>query len=258
VTSEGPVEAAIVVGADGVGGVVRKALGLGAGALRAQVLELDTEPVTSDRDRTLIHFDASDRFTGYAWDFPTVVDGENLVCRGVYWLKLGGVELDIHALLAGRLARMGLDIDRYKKKRFAERGYDPSEKLTDGALMLAGEAAGIDPVSGEGIAQAIEYGALAGRFLAGVLASGQACVDGWTREVDRSRLARDLRIRRAVMGLFYGERRAAVERFVLDCPEFLHVGCQHFAAQRYHRAKLAWALARAAAAYVGMEVFGVT
>jgi flavin-dependent dehydrogenase len=249
-TDEGPMEAAVVVGADGVGSLVRKALGLGGGKLRAQVLELDTEPVPGERDRALLHFDFSDRrLTGYAWDFPTVVGGEALVCRGVYWLRLGGADVDLHALLAARLARMGLDVDRYKNKRFAERGYDPPERLASGPLMLVGEAAGIDPVSGEGIAQAIEYGALAGRFLASTLASGTTRVDGWTREVERSRLARDLRIRRAFMDLFYGDRRPAVERFVLDCPEFLHVGCQHFAAQSYDRGKLAWALVRGALAY---------
>jgi len=54
-----------------VGSLVRKALGLGGGKLRAQVLELDTEPVPGERDRALLHFDFSDRMlTGYAWDFP--------------------------------------------------------------------------------------------------------------------------------------------------------------------------------------------
>ena len=64
--------------------------------------------------------------------------------------------------------------------------------------MLAGEAAGIDPVTGEGIAQAIEYGVLAGEFLARTLAaspSGPVDVSRWHGVVARSRLARDLRIR---------------------------------------------------------------
>src|SRR5262249_53338784 len=80
-TSAGPIEARIVVGADGVGSAVRKAMGLSAGTLRAQVLELDTEMVVSDRDRRLLHFDVSQGdLDGYAWDFPTLVSGEPLVC----------------------------------------------------------------------------------------------------------------------------------------------------------------------------------
>ena len=60
-TSAGPLRARVVVGCDGVGSVVRKALGRGAGRLRAQVVEVDTQPVPGDRERTLLHFDATDR-----------------------------------------------------------------------------------------------------------------------------------------------------------------------------------------------------
>src|ERR1019366_5909732 len=155
VSSKHTFSAALVIGADGVGGVVRKAMGHGAGKHRAQVLEVDTEPVAGDHDRRTLHFDASDReLSGYYWDFPTVVDGRELVCRGIYHLKVDDAPMDIHARFGERLARMGLKIDDYKNKRFAERGFDPDLSLVDGALILVGEAAGVDPVSGEGIAQA--------------------------------------------------------------------------------------------------------
>jgi hypothetical protein len=50
----------------------------------------------------------------------------------------------------------------------------------------------------------------------------------------RSRLARDLRIRSRFLRLYYGPYRRDLERFVLECPEALFVGAQHFAAQRSH------------------------
>ena len=74
-TESGAFNARAIVGADGVGSIVRRALALPKSRLLAQVIELDTEPVDSDRDRDIIHFDLADRdFTGYAWDFPTVVE----------------------------------------------------------------------------------------------------------------------------------------------------------------------------------------
>ena len=242
-TSEGEIFAGLVVGADGVGSVVRKAMGLSPGALRAQVLELDTEPVEGDRPRDLLHFDAEDHaLDGYAWDFPTIVDGQGLVCRGVYWLKRPGRDgKELHDLLGARLRAMGLDIARYKNKRFAERGLDPLEVVARGPMMLVGEAAGIDPVTGEGIAQAIEFGALAGRFIA-----ERRPPEAWNRVFFRSRLGGDLRIRRRFVDLFYGPPRAALESFLLDCPEMSYVGCQHFAGRKHDAWKLVRVFARGA------------
>jgi menaquinone-9 beta-reductase len=222
----------IVVGADGMGSLVRKAMGLGQGALRAQVLELDTEPVAADRARDLVHFDASDRrFSGYYWDFPTRVDGRDLVCRGMYHLKAGGddAEIDLHQRFGERLDAMGLSIDSYKNKRFAERGLADAEPLTKGPLALVGEAAGIDPVTGEGIAQAIEYGALAGPFLADVT-RGKTRLADWTSHLRRSRLGVDLRIRRRLVHTFFGPSRPAVERMLVKNPAAVRAGCRHFGA----------------------------
>jgi flavin-dependent dehydrogenase len=228
-SSAGTFEAPIVIGCDGVGSVVRKTIGLGIGRLRAQVLELDTEPIESDRERGLIHFDATDRtLPGYTWDFPTTVGGRDLVCRGIYHLKMADEQLDLGAMLGERMAKMGLDIAKYKNKRFAERGLEPAETLARGPLMLAGEAAGIDPVTGEGIAQAIEYGSLVGPHVALAL-SGDVSVESWTDRMKRSRLGRDLRIREAFVREFYGARRPDLER-VLTKESFIHAGCCHFGA----------------------------
>lgn len=261
-TAQGTLRARVVIGCDGVGSLVRKKMGLGSGRLRAQVVEVDTEAAPGDRDRSLLVFDSSDRsLSGYAWDFPTIVDGKPLVCRGVYRLKIDGDErddgVDVATKLDARLRAQGLDPSRCKNKRYAERGFEPASRVAAGALMLAGEAAGIDPVTGEGIAQAIEYGVLAGRFVAGALAQAGAAgvsVDGWGRQLARSRLARDLRLRAGFVGLFYGPARLDVERFLLESSNALHVGCQHFAARPYDWLKLADVIARGAARLFGRRV----
>jgi flavin-dependent dehydrogenase len=253
-TSAGEIRAKVVVGADGVGSVIRKGMGLSAGAMRAQVLEVDTEPVAGERPRTHLHFDASDRsLPGYTWDFPTLVDGRKMVCRGIYHLRVGGEDFDLQASFAARLARMGIDLASCKNKRYAERGFDPAERLVERRSILVGEAAGIDPVTGEGIAQAIEFGALAGEFVARTL-RGDAALGDWTRSVRRSRLSHDLRIRRRFAALFYGSARPDVERWFVSTPDALHVGCEHFAALPYDRAKLATALAKGAVASLAWGV----
>ncbi len=260
-TSDGEIRARAVVGCDGVGSVVRKALGIGLGRSRAQVVEVDTEPVASDNDRALLHFDASDRcLLGYAWDFPTVVGGRPLVCRGIYRLKpergaTAAGELPIGEVLAERLRRLGIDPARCENKHYAERGYEPASSIAEGSIMLAGEAAGVDLATGEGIAQAIEYGVLAGRFLVTRIRetpAGPLALGDWTDRMARSRLARDLRVRAVFMRLFFGPARTETERLFTKSSDVLHVGCQHFAAQPRDWPKLAKVIARSIATIVPM------
>lgn len=223
VTALGELRAAAVVGADGVGSVVRR----GAFALpqaRAQVLEIDTERVPQDGPEDAVHFDLADPgFAGYFWDFPTPIDGKIHASRGVYVLKAPGETVDLDALLDARLRRIGLRLADHPKKRYGERGFPLEGPLSDAHTMLVGEAAGIDPVTGEGIAQAIEYGVLAGEFLA----AGHP-LPGWTSVLRRSRLGRDLRVRALALRPFYGAARVRALRLLQERPELLDAAARHF------------------------------
>lgn len=224
--ADGTVEARAVVGAEGVGGVVRRAMGLGGGTLRAQVIECDTEPVVGDPPRNTILFDASDRtLGGYAWDFPTLVDGQERVCRGVYVIRPLGQE-NVHERLRVYLERRGLRMEDYRLKPFGERGFEPNGPLSVPRALLVGEAAGIDIATGEGIAQAIHYGALAGPYLAHALRSGDLGFADWRRVVERSTLGVNLFFRLMMYRSFYPERerterslrrnRALMDLFALE------------------------------------------
>jgi flavin-dependent dehydrogenase len=227
-TDAGPIEARCAVGADGVAGAVRRLIGLPRGALRAQVAELDTEAAPADLPRDTIVFDFAARdLRGYAWDFPTLVGSRELVCRGVYAL---GVAADSpRDRLAAYLAARGLDLARHQLKQFAERGFEPGADIARPRVLLVGEAAGIDIATGEGIGQAIEYGALAGGYLASALAADRLDFTDWRRTVDRHHLGWQLRIRHAAHRAFYGRGRARLERMLPRLGELLRAGVQDFA-----------------------------
>lgn len=230
-TTQGRLKARVLIGADGVGSVVRRNLGFISTRYLAQALELDTEHVDGDLPRDVILFDFTRTdLPGYYWDFPTLVDGREMMCRGVYLLKRDGETspVNIQAVLAEELDARGLRLRDYRQKRFAERGFEPHRPISADRVLLVGEAAGIDPVSGEGIAQAIQYGATAGRYLGEKLAEGRLGFEDWSGVVGRARVGLDLRARTAGVDLFYGQRRAAIERYVLRYPEFLQVGMRYF------------------------------
>lgn len=256
-SERGAFRARVVVGADGVTSIVRRALGFAKARHRAQALEVDTEPVESDFARDLMLFDVSHRdLTGYYWDFPTIVDGRDLVCRGVYLLNVGRPRrrVEIQDVLASELEQRGLELARCRKKRFAERGFDWHVPASRPRALLVGEAAGIDPLTGEGIAQAIQYGATAGRYLAGKLGANELEFADWSKAVRSSKVGHDLIARTVATELFHGAPRSAIERYVLDTPDFVRVGLQHFAGKPWSRAALVRATWRALARTAGWFV----
>jgi len=233
-TDRGPLEADVVVGADGVRSVVRAALGLPRGAVRAQAVEVDTPEVSGDPPRNALRFDLSDvRYPGYAWDFPTVVDGAPMTCRGIYRLRVpGDRDLDAGELLDGHLTRIGLDPGAAgTRRRYSERAWEPHRPYARPGVLLVGEAAGIDGATGEGIAQAIQYGDLAARYLAERLPRNARDFADWSRRVGWSTLGIDLRLRRALLPGLYGAHREAAGRIVVEAPDLLHVLMTKFAGQ---------------------------
>jgi flavin-dependent dehydrogenase len=253
-TSAGALSARAVVGADGVGSAVRRALGFPRAAFHAQAVEVDTLPAPGDPPPSLLSFDVSDASVpGYAWDFPTLLGGRLHVCRGVYILTRGlgaggGARRadeghpDVGALLGARLAARGLEpIGGHK--RFAERGFAFGSPLAVERVLLVGEAAGIDPVLGEGIPQAIFYGHTAARYLARAHAAGDYRFGDWRKEALGARVGVDLRIRAAAAPLIYGRARPIFERWLVRSRALARAGASYFAGERVPRG----ALLRAAA-----------
>jgi flavin-dependent dehydrogenase len=221
----------VLVGADGVGSFVRRWLGLPFGRLRARVVEVDTDRLPRDPPPDVLHFDVSNRdIAGYAWDFPTPLEGGVRMSRGVYALELGdGEPPDVQALLETRLREMGLDPDAHHMKKMVERGFQPHYPFSSRRILLVGEAAGVDPFTGEGIAEAIQYGALAGPYLAGKLAVNDLSLGDWRTHFLRSSVGVDLFLRRWGAFLCFRIARRPVEGLFVRFPRILDITTGLFA-----------------------------
>jgi flavin-dependent dehydrogenase len=225
-------QARALVGADGVAGIVRRKTGFPRGELRAQVVELDTPGTARDLPRDTAVFDFEDiALRGYAWDFPTIVAGEPLMCRGAYVLHDGHRHDpgEPRVRVAAYLASRGLDVAHFTLKQFAERGFEPRAEIARPRVLLVGECAGIDIATGEGIGQAIEYGAVAGPYLARALARDDLGFTDWRRTIQRHHLGFQLAIRHGCYRAFYGHRRASISRIVPQITSLITVGVQDFA-----------------------------
>jgi menaquinone-9 beta-reductase len=224
-------EGRVLVGADGLGSFVRRWLGLSFAPLKARVVEVDSERVKGDPPPSVLHFDVSHRrLNGYTWDFPTPLEGQVRMSRGVYGLVFPGDDPpDVAGLLDRRLERLGLDPGAHRKRQMMERGFEAHQPFSRGRVLLVGEAAGVDPITGEGIAEAIQYGAVAGAYLAEKIHRSHPDFTDWRRHLLRSPVGADLILRRWGASLCFRHARRPVELLFAHVPWILDVAAGLFA-----------------------------
>jgi len=201
--------APVVVGADGSGSVVRRALVSGGEGAVARAVMCDV-PVAETRwdghAARRYEFDFTSCATGlrgYRWTFPCVIDGAPHANVGVYALPpVDGARLQ--AELAAQLARIGARPRAWKA--FPIRTYAPGARVAAPRALLVGDAAGCDALMGEGISFALEYGMLAADAILAARASEDWSFRRYTRAVERGPLGRKLRHLHLGARLFYGPR----------------------------------------------------
>ena len=198
----------VVVGADGSGSLVRRAL-VGASGLTARAVMCDV-PVAATSwtgyAGRRYDFDFSACRTGlrgYRWAFPCVIDGVPHANVGVYALPPAcGTRLRTE--LAAELARLGAAPAAWKA--FPIHAYVGAPHLTAPHALLVGDAAGADPLMGEGISFALEYGLLAAEAICEAHGTGDWSFRGYARAVERGPLGRKLHRLGLATRLFYGPR----------------------------------------------------
>jgi menaquinone-9 beta-reductase len=99
---------------------------------------------------------------GYYWAFPTRDRGEPLVSRGFY-PAAGLPAVRAREALERRLVAHGVDPAAVPFQAWPARLFEVGTVTCAPGVLAAGDAAGVDPVLGEGISQSLEYGLLAAR-----------------------------------------------------------------------------------------------
>lgn len=211
VTGErGTYTAPFVVGADGSGSVVRRSLfpsERGRAAIgRAVMADIAIENGCRWDGHAHARYDFDFRavaagLRGYAWAFPCLIDGRPHVNAGVYSRRAAGSGADLVALLAAlqrelggaRVRHQGAPIRCWARAPFAAAN-----------VLLVGDAAGVEPLMGEGISFAFEYGRWAADEIARAVARDDTAMAGAEARFRHSWVGRKLRRLDQAATMFYG------------------------------------------------------
>jgi geranylgeranyl reductase family protein len=158
-----PVEVDALVGADGANGITAKALGLGGDIVNGVALEgnLPYERLPDDAWRGTLVLELATLPGGYGWIFPK---GDH-VNVGVGGWGSEGPRLRAH--LKTLCDHYGIRLDELTNLRGHRLPMRrPETKLAVGRAVVVGDAAGVlDPVSGDGIYEALVTGKLAAEHI---------------------------------------------------------------------------------------------
>jgi flavin-dependent dehydrogenase len=105
--------------------------------------------------------------------------------------------------LRSGLAHWGVELPARGAKGWPVYGYEPGTPIAAPRLLTIGDAAGIDALTGEGIAVAMEQAILAGDAIADALRSGALGFEHFSAKVRRAVVGRELALDRRLARLLY-------------------------------------------------------
>lgn len=205
-STAGAFRARAVVGADGSKGLARRLLNGPSQSRRvARLLEVLT-PAQQEAPQFVERYAVFD-FTpvqadlqGYTWDFPSLVDGQPRHNRGIYDARTAPwrPRARLPDLLAESLAVWGDDPGSAKLEGHPIHTFSPRNRFAAPRLLLVGDAAGADPLFGEGIAPALHYGQVAAQVLQDGFHRSDLSFQSYRRRLLTSALGRYLLLRWAI------------------------------------------------------------
>ncbi|MEN8241922.1 MAG: NAD(P)/FAD-dependent oxidoreductase [Chloroflexota bacterium] len=213
-TDQGEFHAQVVIGADGSNGTTRRSIFPNTPGSRARVLEVitpGTDQSASRHSDTEAFFDflpVPHGIAGYVWDFPTQVGGLPMRCWGIYDANLfpGKHRPPLKEILYTEMGNHGFDPSTLKLEGHPILWFTPDNCFSSRRVLLVGDAAGVDPLFGEGISFALGYGKIAADAIIAAFKDQRFDFKSYKRRVLRSPLGRALTARWLVANFIYSFR----------------------------------------------------
>lgn len=186
--------ARVVIGADGVGSVVRKHL---RGTVPMRPHRLFTQEIAARLPDDAMLYDFTPMLAGlrgYLWIFPLRGDCANVGLMHYPSTQRAGAQL--RQVLADGLRRHGIELPERGARGWPVWGYDPGAPVAAPRLLTVGDAAGIDALTGEGISVALEQALIAGDAAADALRTGDFAFAGYAHALRAAAVGRELALDR--------------------------------------------------------------
>lgn len=168
-TEKGLFRTKVLVAADGSRSFIRRKLkwpGASHVARLMEVLTPEDAAVTPEFREGIAVFDftpMTEGLQGYYWDFPSFIDGKPYMNRGLFDSRArpDRSKADLKQILRHELAHRDRELEDYKLKGHPIRWWSRENQFSMPRILLVGDAAGADPLVGEGISFALGYGEVA-------------------------------------------------------------------------------------------------
>jgi flavin-dependent dehydrogenase len=204
-------QARVLVGADGVHSLVRGRLNGKEKPRLARVLEVLTpeeagrHPLFKEKAALFDFTRLPEGLQGYYWEFPSWVKGRGVMNRGVFDSRTcrRRPKTDLKGYLEKRLKAEGRSLTDFPLKAHPIHPYDRRTRISGPRTILVGDAAGVDPLMGEGISFALAYGEPAAQAIQEAFARQDFSFADYRRRLEQTPLFRHLLFRRWVARIVY-------------------------------------------------------
>jgi menaquinone-9 beta-reductase len=209
-TSKNEYLSKIIIGADGANSTVRRLLGLRRGqrimiAIETFVPLSQTE--IPDFSGNMAIFDLSITswgVPGYCWVFPTVPQDPPVVSLGI---MAAPFQKDEKFPLKGSFNRWlgdhGIDVHRFEQESHPLLRYEPQASCSQHRVLFTGDAAGVDPLFGEGISSALALGVIAAQTAIDAIKTNDFSFSTYDKRIRSSSIGRTMRRRRLLARRLY-------------------------------------------------------
>jgi flavin-dependent dehydrogenase len=149
-----------------------------------------------------------DGLQGYYWDFPSYVRGKAYMNRGLFDSRARPerAKADLMQALRDSMAVRDRNLSDYELKGHPIRWWDRNGKFAQERILLAGDAAGADPLFGEGISFALGYGDIAAAAIVDAFERNDFSFGSYRDRLVAHPLFKQLEIRTRLARLAYMKR----------------------------------------------------